>query len=241
MSAVKASQGASLSTAVEAAQPQPRRALAGTRLGALEDTRFLAGVTALFGFYLGTAKLGISLDVAHGVITPAWAPSGISLAVLVLFGRRYWPGVFLGAFAANATSGVSALLAAGIAVGNTLEAVGGAYFLSRAAFRPSLGRVRDVLAFVALGALGSTLVSATNGTTLLYATDHIHSYGSNWLLWWFGDGAGDLLVAPLILVLVSYRRSRPAPAQALEWAALYAGLAALSSVVFPRAPGAIRI
>jgi PAS domain S-box-containing protein len=231
MSADEALHGAGLNQQA-GMESRPRRATDPARLRAFAEPWYVIGVAALFGVYLGTAKLGIGLAVAHGVITPVWAPSGISLAVLVLFGRRYWPGVAFGAFAANATSGLSVLLAAGVSVGNTLAAVAGAYLLHRAAFRPAFGRVQDVLAFVVLGGLASTLISATNGTSLLYATDHVHAYGSNWLLWWFGDSAGNLLVAPLILVLVSYRRSRLTRSQALEVAALYAALAALGSIVF---------
>src|SRR5918999_2918818 len=80
----------------------------------------------LVAAYFATAKLGIELSVAHGVITPVWAPTGISLAALVLFGYRLWPAVALGAFLANATSDVSVGVAIGIALGNTLEALIGA-------------------------------------------------------------------------------------------------------------------
>ena len=55
----------------------------------------------LFGAYVVAARLGIELSVAHGVITPVWAPTGIALAALVLFGRRLWPAVALGALVAN--------------------------------------------------------------------------------------------------------------------------------------------
>ena len=85
------------------------------------------------GLYVGAAKLGIELSVAHGVITPVWAPTGIALAALVLFGRRLWPAVALGAFVANATSGASFVEAAAIAGGNTLEAVVGATLLCASA------------------------------------------------------------------------------------------------------------
>jgi integral membrane sensor domain MASE1 len=145
-----------------AEDPGLSQTLGGERLRAIAQPRYLVGVAALFGVYLGAAKIGIGLDVAHGVITPVWAPSGIALAVLVLFGLRFWPAVALGAFAANGTSGVSVLLAAGIAAGNTLEAAGGAYLLHRVAFRPSLGRVRDVLSFVVL--VGSAAPSSPRPT-----------------------------------------------------------------------------
>ena len=47
-------------------------------------------------------------------------------AALVLGGRGLWPGVLLGACLANVTTDVPVYTAAGIAVGNTLEAVVGA-------------------------------------------------------------------------------------------------------------------
>jgi signal transduction histidine kinase len=198
----------------------------------LAHARYAAGVVVLFGVYFGAARFGIDLDVAHGVITPVWAPSGIALAALLLFGLRYWPGVALGAFAANSTSGLSALLAAGIAVGNTLEAVGGAYALRRLGFRPALARIKDVLAFVAFGSLAAAAIAATNGTTLLYLTDHVSNYGSSWVLWWFGDAAGILLVAPLLLVLVTARHHRPSTAAIAEWTAGMLALGGLAAVVF---------
>ena len=62
-------------------------------------------MTVLFVAYVSAAKLGIELSVAHGVISPVWAPTGIALAALVLYGPRLWPAVALGAFVSNATSG----------------------------------------------------------------------------------------------------------------------------------------
>src|SRR4029079_14974812 len=118
------------------------------------------GVLGIASAYVAAAKLGLDLSVAHGVITPVWAPSGIALASLVLFGRRFWPAVALGARTARAPSGADALVAAGIAVGNTLEAVVGAYLLERVGFRASLDRVRHVLQLVVFGAGVATPIRA---------------------------------------------------------------------------------
>jgi signal transduction histidine kinase len=168
------------------------------------------------------------------VITPVWAPTGIALAALVLFGLRLWPAVALGALIANATSGASIPEAAAISVGNTLEAVVGTALLLRVGFRPTLERVRDVLALIFLGALVSTTVSATNGVTTLWLTGDVpgSSYGSEWLLWWVGDGMGDLIVAPLILVWASAPLRRLGRARTLEALALLGLLVGLSSLVF---------
>ena len=186
------------------------------------------------GAYFGAAKLGMSLSVSHGVITPVWAPSGIALAALLVLGVRFWPAVTVGAFAANATSGASVAVAAGISVGNTLAAVVGALLVTRIGFTPALDRVRSVLALVIGGALVSTAISATNGVTVLTLADaREDSFGAAWVLWWFGDAVGIVVVAPLLLVLYDVStRVRPSRAQLIEGAALLAALSAMSAVVF---------
>ena len=169
-------------------------------------------LVAVGAVYYGAAKLGLALSVAHGVITPVWAPTGIALAALVLLGRRMWPAVLVAAFIANSTHGTSIPVAFLISVGNTAEAVVGRELLARVRFRPALERVRDVLAFVLLAAAVSTAISATNGvTTLWVGHDLTSSYGSSWLLWWVGDSMGDLVVGSLLLVFAagSLRRVLP--------------------------------
>src|SRR5438105_11237833 len=114
--------------------------------------------------YLGAAKLGLVAAVAQKVVSSAWPPSGVALAALLLLGLRYWPGIAVGAFLLNWTSGVPAGGAAGIALGNTLEAVCAVWLLRRlVAFRPSPDRLRDVLGLVTLAALLSTTLSDPTG------------------------------------------------------------------------------
>src|SRR4051794_16226074 len=79
--------------------------------------------------YFGSAKLGLGLAFASPSVTAVWPPTGIALAALVLGRRDLWPGVLLGAFLANVTTDVPVYTAAGIAVGNTLEAFIGASLL----------------------------------------------------------------------------------------------------------------
>ncbi|HET6696384.1 MAG TPA: MASE1 domain-containing protein, partial [Gaiellaceae bacterium] len=117
--------------------------------GTRDRSRVRARDAVLFlvvsGAYIGAAKVGLSLDVSHGVITPVWAPSGIALAALLILGVRFWPAVAVGAFVANATSDASLGVAAGITVGNTAAAVVGALLVRRLGFTPALDRVRSVL------------------------------------------------------------------------------------------------
>lgn len=194
----------------------------------------IARIAAVAVAYYATAKLGISLDVAEGVVTPVWVPTGLALAALLLFGYGVWPGVALGAFVANATSDVGAATAAGIAVGNTLEGVAGTYILRRIrGFRPALDRAQDVIALVVVGAAVSA-VAATIGSTSLLLTDEIAgaNYRSTWFLWWFGDAIGALTVAPLILTWASRPDREVARARVVEGAVLLTALIVVGVIVF---------
>lgn len=155
------------------------------------------------GVYFGAAKLGLLVAVPHPNVTAVWAPSGIALAAILLYGWRLLPGVALGAFAANASTAVSLLTAAGIAAGNTLEAFLGAFLLQRlGGFRCAFTRFGHVLGLFGLAAMGSTTVAATIGTLSLWAGGSLSwgEHGWVWMTWWVGDALGIIIVTPLILV-----------------------------------------
>src|SRR4029077_5895147 len=121
---------------------------------------------------------------------------------LLMSGRDLWPGIALGAVVVNVWTGAPVPVACGIALGNTLEAVVGAYALRRIpGFQLSLGRVGDALALVLAAAGLSTLLSATVGVSSLVLGGVVPAarFGVTWRAWWLGDVAGDLLVAPLLL------------------------------------------
>jgi integral membrane sensor domain MASE1 len=101
------------------------------------------------GYYLA-GLLGLSLAFLHPSASPVWPPSGIALAALLLYGRRLWPGVLLGALLVNLTAPGSPVAALTIAAGNALEAVS-AWLVE--AFRPravAFQRPQDVFKFAAL-------------------------------------------------------------------------------------------
>jgi len=171
---------------------------------------YLASILALALLYILAAKLGLSLALAVKQITTVWPPSGLALAALVIYGYRMWPGVFLGALAANLLTNEPATVATGIAIGNTLEAVIGAILVLRIVdMRKELSRLKDVIGLTVLVALISTMIAATIGTTSL-ALGHLLAWSGQpkaWLLWWFGDMGGDLLFAPFLMVwFVGWRK-----------------------------------
>src|SRR5437588_5399373 len=89
-------------------------------------------------------------------------PTGLTLAALLLLGYRVWPGIFLGAYLVNISTAGSIATSLGLAVGNTLEGLVGAYLVNRFANgRNAFDRPQDVFTFALLAGLVSTSVSAT--------------------------------------------------------------------------------
>jgi len=198
-------------------------------------------VAASFGLaavYFLAARLGLAFATVGQSVTLVWPATGIALGGLWLGGVRLWPGVALGAFAVNAlTPGVPLGSAAGMATGNTLEAVLGMILLRRAGWDPSLGRVADVLKLVGLAALTSTVASATVGTVSLWLGDLVASEEllATWRVWWVGDVMGNLIAVPILLGWRGAGRVMPAR-WPFEAAALLLALIALVAVVFMQRP-----
>ena len=175
----------------------------------LSRFQFVGIVLVLAALYVVAAKLGLMLAFVHASATAVWPPTGMTLAAFLILGYRVWPGIFLGAFLANQLTAGSILTSLGIATGNTLEGLAGAYLMNRYAHgQYAFSSAPGVLKFAALAGLGSTTISATFGVTSLAAGGYAGwaDYPSIWMTWWLGDIAGNLLVAPA-LVLWSQRPS----------------------------------
>src|SRR5258706_3679332 len=173
--------------------------------------------------YWLAASASLRLALVHGQVTPIWPPSGIDLVAMLVFGRRVWPAVFLGALAVNLPIGPSPLGAAFIAAGNTLAPLAAASLLKRVGFRIELNRLRDAAAIIVLGALVAMTISATVGSSVLLLSGAVPADGfwSTWAVWWTGDAMGVLLVAPFLLSLLPNASS---PVLTLRSGAEFVGL-----------------
>ncbi|MGC1257169.1 MAG: MASE1 domain-containing protein, partial [Candidatus Acidiferrales bacterium] len=179
-----------------------------------EVRKYLAQITLVFVAYSVADKLGQIVPlISSGGIGPVWPASGIALAALFIFGYQVWPGIAAGALFLALLSHFSPAAAVIYAIGVTLAALAGRFLLRRVVnFNPSLSRLRDVFGLIALGAFGSSVVSASIGAPVLY----IHlggwsGFGRAWLIYWLGDSMGVLLVAPLVLSLANLRKSHVRP------------------------------
>jgi PAS domain S-box-containing protein len=198
---------------------------------------YLLTVAALAGLYFVAARLGLRFASIGQSVSLVWPPTGLALAALVALGYRYWPGVAIGAFLANAATPVPLAAAAGIAVGNTLEALLAAYLLRRAAgARPrldSMATVRTlVLAAAPVGAVVSAIigVSALTLAGVLTEPDAVPTVG----VWWTGDVLGALVVAPFLFAWIINGRPSASARGVLEIILLCLGTAAAAELGLAR-------
>ena len=195
----------------------------------------IAVVLTLAVVYIGAGKLGLLLAFLHPSSTPVWAPTGIAVAAVLMFGYRVWPGIFLGAFLVNVTTLGTAWTSLGIATGNTLEALVGAYLVLRFAnSTKAFETAGNTFKFAIYSGLISTMIAATIGVTTLSLAGFAPwaEYRDVWLTWWLGDAVGAMLVAPLIILWVADFHIRWNWAELGEFAAAIASLAVVSQFVF---------
>ncbi len=169
------------------------------------DARLIGIGLAVSLAYVIAARLGFQFAFAAEQVTTVWAPTGIALAALLLWGPSLWPAIWFAAFVANVGTQAPLWTAGGIATGNTLEAVAGAWMLRRMpGFDPTLRRLPDAVAFIVGGAVTSTAISATVGVTTLCAAgvQPWMRFAELWSDWWLGDALGALVVAPAVLTMV---------------------------------------
>jgi signal transduction histidine kinase len=196
----------------------------------------VGGVVLVAVAYYGAAKLGQTLRYTASV-SAIWPPAGLGIAVLYLWGLRWWPGVLLGEIVVNgelllddSTFPVGSLL--GQQAGNMAEIVAGALLLRRLIGpNAAMDRVEQVGGMlVAVGI--ATAISATAGTISMVAGGVVDESGAAefWRTWWLADTSGGLVVLPLMLAWAHDPVGVWGRLRTWEGAAVIAGVTALSVV-----------
>ncbi len=168
----------------------------------------IAGLAA--GYFLWailTQPLAISPGYA-AIVNPA---AGIALAGILLFGKRAWSGVFLGALLANliisfkqtgtTTPTTALLISCAIALAATLQALFGAAIIRKnVGFPTPLEQIGDSVKSLLLSGPLCCITTASIALPFLILSG-ILSPGAglaNWISWWLGDSLGILLIFPLL-------------------------------------------
>ena len=185
--------------------------------------------------YFTLARLVLSFTADSGIVAVAYPPSGFAFAVLLLGGKRYFLGVFLGVFLTNSSVGVPWLSALINGFGNSFALFCGVWLLThRSQFNTNLQSLRDYLHLLLWASAVSCSLSALIGTTCLLISGTISKeiYNDSLLHWWMGDSLGIILITPLILVFSQNKMCRITPAFAAETLLLIALIFLTGQIVF---------
>lgn len=135
-----------------------------TSLFSKKNLILIITITLLYYF---SGRLGQVFALPPGYVTPVWPPSGIALAVVLLFGNRILPGIWLGSFLNNFLLNIeplemefilkSFLTSIGIGAGATLQAYVGGYCIKEYSNVEFLNSPVNVFKFILIGILSSTL------------------------------------------------------------------------------------
>ena len=200
----------------------------------------IASVIALALIYVATAQLGYSIHTASPHRALLWAPNGLGLGAVIIFGSSIAPGIAIGAFLSALLSGYTTGAAVLIGVGDMVEAIVAVQVLRRYLdFHPALDRVTDVLALVGT-ALVMTFFHAAFVSLGMAAFGSMPAamVSEKLIHWWWADLGGDLIVTPIVITFLTRgdrafrERRRTIEATALSIAVLVTSF----SVFYPGFP-----
>ncbi|MEO7934071.1 MAG: PAS domain S-box protein [Chthoniobacterales bacterium] len=197
--------------------------------------KWLAKVIVLAAIYIAIGHFTLSHTSVDGHYTGFWPVAGVSIAVLYLFGLNLWPAIFAGAMVVNFLAHTPLGVSGGIAAGNTLEALLGAWLLRRSKnFSPRIGKLNDALQVIFYAGLLASLCSAIFGTASLVIGGLVRGYATTdtFLLWWTGNILGTLVMTPTILAWANPGRQSFTLGRKIECAVGFVLGASLSWIIF---------
>ncbi len=165
--------------------------------------QLLVFLAIVLGYFL-LGYFGLSLATINRNASPIWPASGFGVGMLVLFGRRYAPAVFLGSLFVNFSVNTPTIGLIGAALGNMVESYIGARILLFG-IRRNFFKHYSELFNIFIAATFSSLFSASIGVSCLNFIGVIpdESYFYAWYTWWSGNAIGILLVLPLFMEFFS--------------------------------------
>jgi PAS domain S-box-containing protein len=174
-------------------------------------------IFVLAAAYFIVGMLTLAANIPPVIDTVVWLPAGISLTATLVWGYRVWPGILLGAFAAQAavhldltgggTPFMTLVISALIGLGAVLQSFAGAYLILRfGGFPRSLNRLREADILLFGGPVGCLVGAAVGGTASMFAgSTPVLSLVGQWWNWWMAETLGVLIILPFVSVWLSER------------------------------------
>ncbi|MEO1050010.1 MAG: MASE1 domain-containing protein [Bacteroidota bacterium] len=162
--------------------------------------------------YYVSARIGFSyLSFEDTSTTAIWPPSGIAFALMLLMGRRIWPGIAIGAlitntygyFMAGQGQNISNVILTSTMTAGAISLeilIGFALYNKLIKSESAFSNANDTFRFLFIALFMSFVGSAVGSATIIF-TEIIPNanFAEVWFTWCMGDAVGILLFTPLIL------------------------------------------
>lgn len=168
-----------------------------------------------------------------------WPPTGFSLAALLLFGFKLWPGIFLGNFLYNflynflhSLSIWGLIIALLISLGSLIEALVAGYIIRKYCSKEYFNTVKDIFIFLIPAGLLACLIAPTLGTLslYLYGSFSLETTSTIWLTFWIGDFMGVYIFTPLLVTWIV--KPPKIPLERYPWEAFFMGFSFIALSFF---------
>lgn len=163
--------------------------------------------------YLVFALITKPLLLPPTFAAPIWAPAGIGVGVLVLWGYRYIPAIILGETLVNLS-----FYGLEFFIKHPMLMLTYSMLILVVVFRSSfatyllnnyLGKsnnfltLQSVSKLLILGSIVPSFISSIFATTLLYSNNifYFDTWAVNFLTWWYGDAVGICVILPLMFLI----------------------------------------
>lgn len=170
--------------------------------------------------YFFTGYFSNSLLSVDGYAVASWPPSGIALASFLIWGRKSFIGLIIGAFCTNLIHlehtvdifhFIVLLQAIGITLASVLQAWIGRQIIVNVIKAPlDLSSLKHSVQSLIVAGPICCVIAAGVGTSLLALNNVIptNAIFDNFIAWWIGDSIGVLIFTPLVLAAFNYTQVR---------------------------------
>jgi integral membrane sensor domain MASE1 len=164
---------------------------------------YILRITNLVLIYALLARLILVIsDYYHDQISVFWAPGGFALAALLVWGWKYWPGIFLGAVTASLMVDEPLLYALIQALSKTVGILLSIKLLQQ--FADFDNRLKNLCSFVllALAAVCSSLISDFAAGLGFHYLGYLswENFTPKLIRDWQSDILGIVLITPICLI-----------------------------------------
>ncbi|SFP93109.1 ATP-binding protein [Hydrogenimonas thermophila] len=170
----------------------------------------IAIITVLALLYFLASQIRFESTIKNEIISAVIFPSeGIALAFALFFGKKVWPGIFIGQFMIAYGNGIEIIPSIFVSSINSIEAIIAVTLFNKFNLNKNLEEFRDIIGLLLIIFFILQPFSAIMSNLSLYYFDVITKDDmlTSIFSWWFGNVIGQFLYTPFLLTLFNHYKN----------------------------------